>query len=211
MRELLDAGKIKARSKWKEVYPLFREDERYLNLLGNPGSNPLELFWDVVDKLDQQLDAKVAIVEDAIHRYNEKRAPAKDSGSEKHEDKEKEKEKEKPAFTFTVDTTEEQLREILKEDSNDKTNNLSDEDFKEIYNHLHAEAVKKLEAEKRRYERKQRHLQDDLRYALKKLSKPIDLNASYEEVRRFGFCGWQCAITDTRSHTLGRPIDGTSP
>ena len=33
-----------------------------MNLLGNPGSNPLELFWDVVDALDQKLDQKVETV-----------------------------------------------------------------------------------------------------------------------------------------------------
>jgi pre-mRNA-processing factor 40 len=28
-------------------------------MLGNPGSNPLELFWDVVDMFDQQLDTMI--------------------------------------------------------------------------------------------------------------------------------------------------------
>lgn len=42
-------------------------------MLGHPGSNPLELFWDVVDAFDQKLDKKILIVEDAIKRYNEKR------------------------------------------------------------------------------------------------------------------------------------------
>lgn len=46
---------------------------------------------------------------------------------------------------------------------------------------MHADAVKKAEAEKRRAERKQRHMQDDLRYALKKLPAPIDINMSYED------------------------------
>ena len=39
---------IKARCKWKDVYPLFQDDERYLKLLGEPGSNPiwtLLTFW----------------------------------------------------------------------------------------------------------------------------------------------------------------------
>lgn len=30
-------------------------------MLGKPGSTPLELFWDIVDDLDQQLDARIAI------------------------------------------------------------------------------------------------------------------------------------------------------
>jgi len=35
---------------------------------------------------------------------------------------------------------------------------------------------------RRRAERKQRHLQDDLRYALKKLGSAIDVNMPYEDV-----------------------------
>jgi pre-mRNA-processing factor 40 len=45
-------------------------------------------------------------------------------------------------------------------------------------------ALKKQADEKRRAERKQRHLQDDLRYALKKLPEPLDISLSYEEVSR---------------------------
>ena len=43
--------------------------------------------------------------------------------------------------------------------------------------------MKQAADEKRRGERKLRHLQDDLRYALKKLPEPLDINLSYEEVR----------------------------
>lgn len=50
-------------TKWKEVYPLFAKDERYISMLGLPGSSPLELFWDNVDELDMELDHKVKGVE----------------------------------------------------------------------------------------------------------------------------------------------------
>jgi pre-mRNA-processing factor 40 len=66
LQELLDQNKIKAKSMWKEVYPLFKDDSRYLNILGNPGSTPLELFWDAVDKLDQVFDVKAAKVKAAL-------------------------------------------------------------------------------------------------------------------------------------------------
>ena len=33
-------------------------------ILGNPGSTPLELFWDEVDKLDQIFDPKLERVEE---------------------------------------------------------------------------------------------------------------------------------------------------
>jgi hypothetical protein len=39
-------------------------------MLGNPGSNPLELFWDVVDSLDQRLDSRIVGVTRAIAAYN---------------------------------------------------------------------------------------------------------------------------------------------
>ena len=43
--------------------------------------------------------------------------------------------------------------------------------------------MKQAADEKRRAERKLRHLQDDLRYALKKLPEPLDISLPYEEVR----------------------------
>jgi pre-mRNA-processing factor 40 len=48
---------------------------------------------------------------------------------------------------------------------------------------LHDKVLKQATDEKRRAERKLRHLQDDLRYALKKLPEPLDVNLPYEEVR----------------------------
>ena len=66
LEELLHQGKIKPKMPWKVIYPLFKEDERYLTMLGNPGSTPLELYWDVVDQLDQVFDVKVEKLEDML-------------------------------------------------------------------------------------------------------------------------------------------------
>jgi hypothetical protein len=60
-------------------------------------------------------------------------------------------------------------------------------------------ALKKQADEKRRAERKQRHLQDDLRYALKKLPEPLDISLSYEDVSKH-IC-YQCLM----SNDLFRP------
>ncbi|KAI6113118.1 hypothetical protein F5141DRAFT_1188298 [Pisolithus sp. B1] len=78
LQELVASGKIRARTKWRQVYPSFATDDRYLNLLGKPGSNPLELFWDVVDKLDQQLDTKIAITEESIRKVEAPNETAED-------------------------------------------------------------------------------------------------------------------------------------
>ena len=60
---------------------------------------------------------------------------------------------------------------------------LPDRDSECFPGQLHEKVIKQAADEKRRGERKLRHLQDDLRYALKKLPEPLDVNMSYEEVR----------------------------
>lgn len=111
LAELVRDGHIKARTKWKDVYRLFKEDERYLDILGNPGSNPLELFWDVVDRLDRELDAQIAVVAQAVGRCVDKRhagAPGADEGEGESVDKE--------AKEFvTPETTEDEFRKIVAE------------------------------------------------------------------------------------------------
>lgn len=48
---------------------------------------------------------------------------------------------------------------------------------------LHEQILRQQADEKRRAERRARHMQDDLRYAIKKLPETIDVNVPYEEVR----------------------------
>lgn len=48
---------------------------------------------------------------------------------------------------------------------------------------LQRRAVRAAKEERRRAEKKLRVMVDDLRYAYKKLDPPVDLEASYEDVR----------------------------
>ena len=110
--EFVQSGVIKARTKWKEVYHLFRDDDRYLNMLGNPGSNPLELFWDAVDALDQKLDAKIVAVEDAIKRFNAKHHPAE----VKEEPSDDMMKVDEALFTVTPETTWHEFADVIIEE-----------------------------------------------------------------------------------------------
>ncbi|KAF9269050.1 hypothetical protein L218DRAFT_416844 [Marasmius fiardii PR-910] len=187
LQGLVESGKIKARTKWKEIYPSFKDDERYLNMLGNPGSNQLELFWDVVDALDQKLDAKIAVVTDAI-KNGAKTSEGMDDGTPK-------------PFTVTPEMTEEEFLAVVKAAADEEVSTLSQEDLHAVFNTVSANpiiqslpthsrpriqlldsALKKQADDKRRSERRLRHLQDDLRYALRKLPEPLDLNLTYEAV-----------------------------
>lgn len=180
LQELVKLGAIKARTKWKEIYPLFRDDERYLSMLGNPGSNPLELFWDIVDGMDQQLDAKIAAVEDVFKKVNitdnEKTKSSPDADS-------KMVDAQAPNSPFvTAETTWDDFMTVINAHADSNVKSLSEDDLKNVFKTLQDVALKAQADEKRRAERKQRHLQDDLRYALKKLHEPIDISMAYEDI-----------------------------
>ncbi|KAJ7637625.1 pre-mRNA-processing protein prp40 [Mycena polygramma] len=186
LEELVGSSEIKARTKWKDVYPLFRSDDRYLNMLGNPGSNPMELFWDVVDALDQKLEKKIAVVEEAIGRYNAARvkqvAGGETDGDVKMADGEQEastadQEKAKDTgFVVDPETAEEEFIAVVKAGSEGDiaVEALGTEDLQLVFTTMRDMAIKKRADEKRRAERRLRHLQDDLRYALKKLAIPAE-------------------------------------
>ncbi|CAG8532047.1 7655_t:CDS:10, partial [Ambispora leptoticha] len=70
MEELRQKGIITAKSRWMEIYPIIAADERYTNILGQPGSTPLELFWDVVEELDEILYQQRKIVMDFVKSRN---------------------------------------------------------------------------------------------------------------------------------------------
>lgn len=48
---------IRADSKWKDVYPLLKNDERFLRMLGTSGSSALDLFLDYIEELGITIDA----------------------------------------------------------------------------------------------------------------------------------------------------------
>jgi len=55
LQEFRRAGKIKAGTKWSQVFPLIENDGRFRAVCGQPGSTPLDLFWDVVEEEERAL------------------------------------------------------------------------------------------------------------------------------------------------------------
>ena len=123
MQELVNQGKIKPGTKWKTLYPLFKDDERYTNILGSPGSGPLELFWDIVDGMDQKLEGKIEIAEGAVKRYNEKHKP-KDGmdvdGSP-------------IAFKVGIETTAREFLDVVKADPDEQVRALADGELLDVF------------------------------------------------------------------------------
>ena len=91
-------------------------------MLGKPGSNPIELFWDVVDDLDQKLDAKIATVEAAIKRYNSK------FSSESSDP-----EGSSQPWSVQPETTEADFLKVVQENGDEESVALSTDDLKQIF------------------------------------------------------------------------------
>ena len=66
LNELRSQGKIKAGSKWMNVLPGIEDDPRYVAMLGQSGSTPLDLFWDMVEEEERALRGRRNDVYDVL-------------------------------------------------------------------------------------------------------------------------------------------------
>jgi hypothetical protein len=57
LQDLANERKLHALMTWSDVYRLIRDDERYLSMLGQSGSTPVDLFHDVLDVLKNDYEA----------------------------------------------------------------------------------------------------------------------------------------------------------
>jgi pre-mRNA-processing factor 40 len=55
LQEMRSQGKLKAGSKWKNVLPEIENDSRYVGMLGQAGSTPLDMFWDLMEEEERAL------------------------------------------------------------------------------------------------------------------------------------------------------------
>jgi pre-mRNA-processing factor 40 len=50
LNELRESGKLRNGTKWKEIHGTIQDDPRYVAMLGQSGSSPLDLFWDALEE-----------------------------------------------------------------------------------------------------------------------------------------------------------------
>ncbi|KAJ9103772.1 hypothetical protein QFC21_002234 [Naganishia friedmannii] len=153
LADLEAKGEITSRMKWKEFVKLVEDSEAYEKLLGMPGSAPLDLFRDVVDDIAEA-------VGEAIKRVN--------IAAERSEKK------------IELGMSRQEFDTFLEE--NKLTGVIDPKRVSEVYDIIQSRLEKDAADQKRRAERKRRHLIDDLRYGMKKADPSIDLDGTYEDV-----------------------------
>ncbi|KAI4086002.1 MAG: hypothetical protein LQ344_007934 [Seirophora lacunosa] len=155
LSELRAAGKIKAGAKWMHIHPSIKDDPRYTNMLGQPGSTPLDLFWDVVEEEERALRLVRNDVYDVL---------------------------EDQRYEITPKTTLQEFSSIMATDH--RTMNLPAETLDLIFTRLREKVVRRSEDDKHASERHQRRAIDALRSKIKHLSSPpVTASTSWESVR----------------------------
>lgn len=155
VRELKAAGKIKAGTKWMDVLSEINEDPRYVAMLGQSGSTPLDLFWDVVEEEERALRLVRNDVYDVL------------------EDK---------RYEITPKTSLQEFLDVMATDR--RTAPLSHDTLDLIFRRLLEKVVRRTEEDKHASERQQRRLVDGLRSKIKHLDKPVVTSStSWESLR----------------------------
>lgn len=155
LQELKAAGEIKAGAKWMNVHAKIHNDPRYIALLGQPGSTPLDLFWDMVEEEERALRLVRNDVYDVL------------------EDK---------RFEITTKST---LSEFLDLMSTDRRTAIIPKDtLSLLFDRLLEKVTRRSEDDKHASERQQRRLIDALRSKIKHLDNPpVHSTTTWESIR----------------------------
>lgn len=174
LSQMLADGKIKAGTRWQDFMPLIAEDERYTNLIGTPGSSPLDLFWDVVEDEERKLRSKR---NDALDVLEDKR------------------------YEMTISTSLDDFAEVMRTDP--RTADFPPEQMQMIFDRLMEKIIKRAEEDKLHAERHQRKAIDALRSVIKHLDPPVRVGDSYDDVaaRLTGYDEYQVLDDDEARRT----------
>ncbi|KAJ5379193.1 hypothetical protein N7509_012312 [Penicillium cosmopolitanum] len=154
LKEVRSQGKIKAGSKWMDIRPLFQDDARYQGILGQAGSTPLDLFWDMLEEEERSLRGPRNDVLDVL---DDKR------------------------FEVTSSTPYEEFTSIMTADR--RTSNIDADILQLLFQRIQEKAIRRDEDEKHAADRHQRRAVDALRSRIKRLEPPVRVSDTWEETK----------------------------
>ncbi|KAJ6006274.1 formin binding protein [Penicillium sp. IBT 35674x] len=154
LKELRSQGKIKAGSKWMNICPLVQNDPRYQGMLGQSGSTPIELFWDMVEEEERSLRGPRNDVLDVL---DDKR------------------------YEVTASTTFEEFNSVVESDR--RTSKIDPDILQLLFQRIQDKAIRRDEEEKHAADRHQRRAVDALRSRIKRLEPPVRVTDTWDQVQ----------------------------
>ncbi|KAE8248960.1 hypothetical protein A4X13_0g5400 [Tilletia indica] len=163
LQELKTQGGIKAGTTWSTVYKVIHDDERLVQMLGQPGSTPLELFYDLVDELDTELDERLASLEETLKKKGFQLSDVLPAAG----DAEVKEVAEWTGFAKVVEGE----------------HKLTNEELEQCYEEMRRRVEHEQSRARARAERRLRHAIDELRYEMKRVEfSAEELELSYEDI-----------------------------
>jgi pre-mRNA-processing factor 40 len=172
LQELRANGKIRAGSKWMAVLPEIESDPRYVAMLGQSGSTPLDLFWDMVEEEERALRGRRNDVYDVLEVSVFAHLTFLTSNLTCCKDK---------RYEITQKTSFDDFIDIMLTDR--RTAAIDKDALRLIFDRLYEKVLKRSEDEKHAADRHQRRAVDALRSRIKHLEPPIRTSDSWEQVR----------------------------
>ncbi|KAK9239918.1 hypothetical protein V1525DRAFT_338215 [Lipomyces kononenkoae] len=154
LEQLLRDGKITADTRWMDIYPLIKDDDRLDLIVGQDGSTPLELFWDTVERINKDIRIKRDILLDVL--------------VDRH-------------FQVTDKTTFEEFEKVLATDA--RAAEIEQSVHLSLFEKQRSRALRKLEEDRHQEERRLRRRIDALRSVMRHLEPPMTGQSTWEEIR----------------------------
>uniref|UniRef100_A0A915HXL3 FF domain-containing protein n=1 Tax=Romanomermis culicivorax TaxID=13658 RepID=A0A915HXL3_ROMCU len=162
LRELHDRNQLNSMSLWCELYPIICTDQRFFNMLGQPGSTALDLFKFYVEDLKAKFTEEKRLIKEIL----------KGSAFEFYQEKQ---------FEVELNTTYEQFQDVLKQDSHFSAIDVGN--MKLTYNSLIDKAECKEKERLKEEQRKHKRLESAFRNALKHVAPAVTPTSKWDEVR----------------------------
>lgn len=152
--ELHEQAKLNSMSLWMDLYRIISQDVRFTNMLGQPGSTPLDLFKFYVEDLKARFHDEKKIVKEIL----------KEKG-----------------FMVEVSTVFEDFASQIASDR--RASGLDTGNIKLTFNSLIEKAEAREKERLKEEARKLRKLESQFRTALKQINPPIEPDSKWEDVK----------------------------
>ncbi|XP_048346195.1 pre-mRNA-processing factor 40 homolog B isoform X2 [Sphaerodactylus townsendi] len=152
--ELHENGRLHSMSTWMELYPSLSTDRRFANMLGQPGSTPLDLFKFYVEDLKARFHDEKKIIKDILKDRN---------------------------FCVEINTTFEDFAHVISFDKRAAT--LDAGNIKLTFNSLLEKAEAREREREKEETRKLRRKEAAFKSMLRQAAPPLEPNTTWDEVR----------------------------
>ncbi|KAJ4367306.1 U1 snRNP protein [Neocucurbitaria cava] len=171
LNELREKGDLRHGTKWKDIHGVIKDDPRYVAMIGQKGSSPVDLFWDALEEEEAKFRTLRRYALDVLEVHDACPVFCHQLLTFRQQQR----------FEVTTSTLVEEFLSVMRTDP--RTAKIDEQSMHNIYNYVITKVKKREEDERRNEEHHERDLMYDLRSVMKRLDPPVSLSDTWEVVR----------------------------